>query len=192
FDPFPLRGPEDDGSCASSACDAFGENSLENGSQNLERLFCRILRLSYDDPDPACPEVLFMTALKRDRYGVYMTPVCSGFSPLYRADSELSTRFLGLAESSGSFDDIILDVPCGHPSFEVLASLCEFRFAVRRKDSMLPLNGYFERALNDAAEEAGAVFGIFEPGFDEWAGRLDIHGQLGSEVKRFAESFGLE
>lgn len=188
FDPFIPRRPGDAGADVSS--DASDMNGVKDSSQSLERLFCRLL--SPSGINTHVPEDLLSAALVRDRYGVYMPSPCAGFSPLYRADRDLCERFLNLAAESVMFDDLILDVPCGHPSLKELASVCEFRFFVRRKDTDLSPNSYFERFLKDSADEDGAVFGIFEPEYDEWAGRLDIHGQLGSEVKRFAESCGIE
>jgi len=153
----------------------------------FEKLLLRLIG-SCGAPDPGSLEPLIKSAFKKDAYGAYHAGGFSGMNPLWEADEEMLLTALESIGGSSVFSHVVLDVPCGHRSFELISSLCEYRFLVDREGRS---GSWLAKRMKSCASAQKAVFSLFSPEHDEHAAYLDIHGQLGSEVRTLAEESGI-
>ncbi len=160
----------------------------EDAGSSFERL---LLRLLAGVRQGGASREALTAALRTDGFGVRHTGPFRAKNPLYEADGELLRDLMDLICSSSIFDHVILDIPCSLPALGDLSPLCEFRFAVEREERSSSSRAALAKEMERRAADEGAVFEVFSPQPDEYAGFLDVYGQLGSEVTKLAEKHSI-
>ena len=132
--------------------------------------------------DQEDPERAARRCLARDEYGAFVPKGDIGMNGLRTADREECVSIMSAVCGSGLFDSVVLDLPFGFPGCSALLGCCERVVLV---DDPLRTDGALEAFARDlaAVRAAGVPEEIFAPPRDD--GDLsDIHGQLGSAVRR--------